>query len=66
MLDGDESHLPEAVTLHTVVYDITQTIEFIAKCQFFFSLLDGGGHTEAEPAPIIYFYLHTFVPLTPL
>lgn len=61
VVDGDESHLTEAVTLPTVVYDITEAVERRALCQFFLSLLDGGGHSKAETTTFVYFYLNHFL-----
>ena len=58
VFDGDESHLPETVTLHAIVYDVTQTIEFIAFCKFLLSLSDGGGHAKAEAAVAVDFDYH--------
>ena len=62
MIDGDEPHLAEAFTLHTIVHDITETIELGSLGQFFFGLLNSGGHPEAEATAFIYFDLdHIFL-----
>jgi len=53
MIDGDEPHLAQALTLHTIVYYITQTIQFIAFGQFFLSLLYSSGYSEAEATAVI-------------
>ena len=60
VVDGDESHLTQTFTLHTIVYDITETVEGLALCQFFLGFLNGGGHTEAEATAFIDFYLNHF------
>ena len=48
MVDGNESHLLQTLTLLTVMYDVSQAIERIALCQFFLCLLNGGCHSKAE------------------
>ena len=60
VLDGHEAHLTKTVTLHAIVHDITQAIEFIAMRQFLFGLLNSGGHTEAEATAIIDFDYHNY------
>ena len=60
VVDGDQPHGAEPFTLHTVVHDITQTIEPGTLGQLFFGFLDGGGHSEAETAAFIYFYLNHY------
>ena len=58
VVDGDESHLAQPFTLHTIVHNIAQAIECLALCQLFFGFFDGCGHSEAETAAVVYFYLH--------
>ena len=58
VVDGDQTHLPKALTLHAVVNDIAKTVEGLSLCQFFLGFLDGGGHSEAETTAFIYFYLN--------
>ena len=58
MVDGDEPELLQPFTLHTIVNDVTQTIQGGALGQFFLGLTDGGRHAEAKPAAIIDFNLH--------
>ena len=48
VVDGDKSHLLETLAFLAIVHDVTQAIERIALCQFFFRFLDGGGHSETE------------------
>ena len=57
MVDGDEAHLPQPLTLHAIVHDIAQTVERLACCQFLFCFLDGCRHAEAEAAAVVDFYL---------
>ena len=57
VVDGDESHLAQSLTLHTVMYDIAQAIELVALGQFLLSFLDGGGHSEAEATAFVDFNL---------
>ena len=58
VIDSDEPHLLQALTLHTVMYDITQAVESVAPCQFFFSFLDSSGHSETETTAVIDFNFH--------
>ena len=60
VVDRDQSHLAQAFALHTIVDDITETIEGLALCKFLLSFLNGGGHTEAETTAFIDFYLYHF------
>jgi hypothetical protein len=64
MIDGDESQSLQTFTLHTVVDDITETIEGAALLKFFLCLADGGGHTEAEATTVVDFYFHIFLLFT--
>ena len=57
MVDGNESHPFQPLTLHAVVHDVTQTVERGALGQFLLGLADGSGHSEAETTAIVYFYL---------
>ena len=57
VVDGDESHLAQSLTLHTVMDDISQAIELVALGQFLLGFLDGGGHSEAEATAFVYFNL---------
>ena len=57
MVNGDKSHLTEALALHAVVHDIAEAVERLALRQFFLGLSDGSGHSEAEAATLIDFYL---------
>jgi len=61
VLDGDQSHLAQPVTLHAVMHNVAQTIEFIAFGEFFFGLSDGGCHTETETTATIYLYHHIMI-----
>ena len=58
VVDGDQSHLSQTFTLHSVVYDITEAVEGLALCQFFLGFLYGGGDSEAEATTFIDFYLN--------
>ena len=58
VVDGDEPHRAEAFTLHAVVDDIAETIEFGTLGKFFLGLFNGGGHSEAEATAFIDFYYH--------
>ena len=53
MVNGDQSHLPKAVTLHPIMHDITQTIERITLCQFLLRFLNGSRHPETEATAIV-------------
>ena len=53
VVDGDESLLVQALHLHAVVHDVTQTIERRTQPQFLLCLLDGGGHTETESTAVV-------------
>ena len=57
MVNGDQSHLAQPVTLHPVVYNVAKTVKAIAFGQLLLSLLDGGSDTKAEAATVVYFYL---------
>ena len=57
MIDGNESHLTQAFTLHAVVYDVPQAIEFGALGQFFLSLLYRRGHAKAETTTVVNLYI---------
>jgi hypothetical protein len=57
VIDGHQSHAPQPFALHSVVHNVTQTIERLALAQFFLGFLDGGGHPETEAAAIVYFDL---------
>ena len=57
MVDGDETLRGQTFHLHTVVYDVAQTIERFALGKLFFGFLDGCGHAEAETTAVVYFYL---------
>ena len=48
MVDGNQSHLAQSFTLHSVMNDIAQTIERTTFRQFFLRLADSRGHTKAE------------------
>ena len=61
VINGNESHIAQAVTLHAIMHNITKTIERIALCQLFFSLFDGGGYTKAETTAAVYLYLYHFL-----
>lgn len=52
MVDGDEPKLLQAFTFHSVVNDVTQTIQGGTLGQFLFCLTDGSRHTEAKPLPL--------------
>ena len=60
VVDGNESHLTQTLTLHTIMHNITETIELRALGQLFFGLFDGGGHSKAEATAVVYFYLYHF------
>ena len=60
MVDGGQTSLMQALHLHTVMYDVTQTVKLTALLQLFLSFLDGSGHAKAETTAVIYFYLHVF------
>ena len=64
MVDGDESHFPETITLHTVVHDIAEAVECLTLCQFFLGFLDGGGHTKAETTAVVNFDLNHISSMT--
>ena len=64
VLDGNQSHLPQSVTLHAIVHNITQAIEFIAFSEFLLSLSDGSGHPKAESTATINLNYH--IPLSSL
>ena len=53
VIDGDESHVAQALTLHTIMHYITQAIELIALGQLFLGFLDSGSHTEAETTAVV-------------
>ena len=53
VIDGDESHVAQTLTLHTIMHDITQAIELIALGQLFLGFLDSGGHPEAETTAVV-------------
>ena len=55
VVDGDKAHLAQTLALHTIMYNVTQTIERSALCQFLFCLLNGSGHAETEAATIVDF-----------
>ena len=57
VVNGDKSHLLETLTLHPVVHNVPQTVEFSAPLQFFFGLADGSGDTETEPTATVNLYL---------
>ena len=48
MVDGYESQLAQALTLHPVVHDIAQAVERSTLLQLLLGLAYGGGHPEAE------------------
>ena len=50
-------HFAQALTLHSVVNYITETIQCLPLCQFFLGLLYGSSHTKAKPAAVVYLYL---------
>ena len=54
---GDEPHLTQTVAFHTIMYNIAQAVERAPFGQFLLGFLDGSGHSEAETAATIYFYL---------
>ena len=58
VVDGDESHLTQALALHAVVHDIAETIEGLALCELFLGFLNGGGHSETEATAFINFNNH--------
>ena len=53
VVDGDESHLPQALTLHAVVHDVAQTIELGALGQFLLGLPDSCRHAKAETTAFV-------------
>ena len=57
VIDSDEPHLLQALTLHTVMYDISKAIELVTLGQLLLGFLDGGGHSEAEATAFVYFNL---------
>ena len=54
---GDESAGVEAYYFHSVVYDVSETVECASLLEFFFGFFDGGGYAEAESAAVVDFYL---------
>jgi hypothetical protein len=48
------------------VYNISQAIEGFSFCQFFFRLVDGCDHTEAEAGTFIYLYFNHTLDFYPL
>jgi hypothetical protein len=58
VVNGDEAQTFQAVALLSVVYDVAQTIQFAAVCQFFFRLADGSGYSEAESGPLVNLNFH--------
>ena len=54
MVDGDEPHLAQTVTLHAIMHDIAEAVEGVALGQLLLSLLDGRGDAEAEAAAVVY------------
>ena len=57
VIDGNESHRPQALTFHTIMNDIAQTIKAVSLGQFLFGLLDGCGHTKTETTAVVDFYI---------
>ena len=57
VIDGNESHLTQTLTLHTIVNNIAEAIELIALGQLFLCFLDGGGHSETETTAVVDFNL---------
>ena len=57
VIDGNESHLTQALALHTIMNNIAEAIELIALGQLFLCFLDGGGHSEAETTAVVDFNL---------
>ena len=57
MVDGNQSHLSQSFTLHSVMNDIAQAIQRATFRQFLFRLAYGRGHTETEARPCVYLYL---------
>lgn len=57
-----QSHFLQALHLFTVVDNVTEAIEAVPFCQFFFCFTDGCCHAEAESRAIVYFYVdvHSF------
>ena len=64
MINGDESHLSQALTLHAVMHNIAQTIEFLALSQFLLCFLNGRGHAKTETTAVIYLYLNHYYSLS--
>ena len=56
VVDGDEAVVVKPFHLHAVVNDVAETVERLARSQFFFRFADGCSHAEAEAAAGIYFY----------
>jgi hypothetical protein len=57
MVNGNQSHLPQSLTLHAIVNNISQAIELGTLGQLFLGFLDGGGHSEAEATAVVDFNL---------
>ena len=57
MVYGDESAGVEAFYFHSVVDDVSETVECASLLEFFFGFFDGGGYAEAESAAVVDFYL---------
>ena len=57
VIDGDESHSTQALTLHTIVYDVAQTVKPVSLGQFLFCFLDGCGHSKTETTAVVDFNL---------
>ena len=58
MIDGDEPEALEALTFHSVMNDVAEAVESLARGKLFFGFLDGSGYSEAETTAVVYFYLH--------
>ena len=57
VVDGDEPHLAQALTLHAVVHDVAQAVERTPLGQLLLGFLNGSSHAEAEAAAVVYLYL---------
>ena len=56
VVDGDKTVVVKPFHLHAIVNDVAETVERLARSQFFFRFADGCSHAEAEAAAGIYFY----------
>ena len=58
VVDGDETHVAQALALHAVMDDVAKAIEGAATGELLLGLLYGGGHAEAETAAVVNLDLH--------